>query len=228
MLGKKCCFAWLYSSHTYFPWEHCRERWPVNGIYSWLDCSWILFPNISLISSNDPDTQYSYSYNEINILHLFKSPNKKDLRPSWGIPRMQSWAFTDLCIDCCLSHVIHQPKKQHCICLRRPTNRKHSADGVSLGCWPSIPFPLLAAPGVWVSHPDAGVLTHSLRCPCLRISPGLILFSHRWRPKLYQICLVSHLRNVTWPRALCVMLSKGLAEPRGPFSTCGARVPTGL
>lgn len=51
VLGKKCCFAWLYSLHTYFPWEPCRKRWLVNGTYSWLDCSWILFPNITKISA---------------------------------------------------------------------------------------------------------------------------------------------------------------------------------
>lgn len=164
-------------------------QWHLQLTWLFLDPLPKYHKNISLISSNSPDIQHSYSYNGINILHLFKSPNKKDLRPSWGILRMQSWAFTDLCIDCCLSHVIYQPKKQNCIHLMRPASQKHSVDGMSLGCWPSIPFPLLTASGVWVSHLDAGVLTHSLRCLCLRISPGLILFSHCWRPKLYQLCL---------------------------------------
>lgn len=47
----KCCFAWLCSLQTYFPWGPCRERWLVNGIYNWFDCSWILFPNFTKIST---------------------------------------------------------------------------------------------------------------------------------------------------------------------------------
>lgn len=51
VLGRKYCFAQLYSLHTYFPWETCQERWLVKGIYSWFDCSWILFPNLTKISA---------------------------------------------------------------------------------------------------------------------------------------------------------------------------------
>lgn len=51
VLGIKCYFAWLFSLHTNFPGGSCRERWLVNGIYNWFDCSWTFFLNIATIST---------------------------------------------------------------------------------------------------------------------------------------------------------------------------------
>lgn len=140
--------------------------------------------NISWVISNSPDIQHSSSYNMTIILHLFQSPIK-------GPPtKLGDCEDAELSFYGSMHWLLSVPchisaEKQSHIPLMRPMSQKHSADGVSLGLWPSIDFPLLTASGVWVSHPDASVGNHALRCLCLGISLGLVLFSIRWRTKLY-------------------------------------------
>lgn len=219
------------SAHV-FPGRPLRGKvtcqWHLQQIWLFLDPLVKYHQNISWRSPNSPHSQQSANYNMINILHLFKIPNKRPTHQAegfWGC-RTELLLASALIIICPMSDISAQ--KQSCIHPMRPISQKLGADDVSLSLLPLIYFPLLVASGLW----DASW------CQCLDsyteiisawASPSSLFCSaiagdRRWGRFLQFLSLSSE----TWLRVPYAILSRGLAKHWVPIWIQEPRVPSGL